>query len=205
MSRAVSVKGIYMALIQELWYREGCITNLNIPGYTLFSAGGTDRPCACILAGNETACMLPGFTSRDIVAVFIKYNKEGAEQRLVVCSAYLQYYSEGPPPSKKLEELVRCCEYENLYLVVGCDSNSHHSVWCGTERNSRGGACGISKFFKFGDLNRENERSSIDGKLDVIDITLEFLRFLVNIIDWEVSSELSLSDHRLILFTLRGS
>jgi hypothetical protein len=75
-----------------------------------------------------TPCILPGFTCKDIVAVFIKYNKEGAERGLVVCSAYLPYYSEGPPPLKELEELVRYCEYENIYLVVGCDSNSHHSV-----------------------------------------------------------------------------
>jgi hypothetical protein len=33
--RTVSVKGIDMALIQELWYREGCIRGLNIPGYTV--------------------------------------------------------------------------------------------------------------------------------------------------------------------------
>jgi hypothetical protein len=37
-SRAVSVKGIYMTLIQELWYSQGRIRNLNIPRYTLFSA-----------------------------------------------------------------------------------------------------------------------------------------------------------------------
>ena len=42
-SRAVSVKGIYMTLIQELWYQEGRFRKPNIPGYTLFSAGGTDR------------------------------------------------------------------------------------------------------------------------------------------------------------------
>ena len=34
--RAVSVKGIDMALIQEPWYREGRIRGLKIPGYNLF-------------------------------------------------------------------------------------------------------------------------------------------------------------------------
>jgi len=42
-SRSVSVKGIYMTVIQELWYQEGRFRKPNIPGYTLFSAGGTDR------------------------------------------------------------------------------------------------------------------------------------------------------------------
>jgi hypothetical protein len=37
LSRTVSVKGIDMALIQELWYRKDCIRGLNIPGYTVLS------------------------------------------------------------------------------------------------------------------------------------------------------------------------
>ena len=87
-SRTVSVKGIDMALIQEPWFRGDRIRGLNIPGYTLFNASGTDRPRACILTRNETAWMLPGFSCRDVMAVLIKYN-EGAERLLVVCSAHL--------------------------------------------------------------------------------------------------------------------
>jgi hypothetical protein len=48
-TRTVSIKEINMALIQEPWYREGSIRGLNIPGYTLFSASGTDRPRALSL------------------------------------------------------------------------------------------------------------------------------------------------------------
>jgi hypothetical protein len=44
---------------------------------------------------------------------------------LVVCSAYLPYDSEEPPPSKELEDLVRYCETENLYLVVEYNSIAH--------------------------------------------------------------------------------
>jgi len=64
----VSVKEIDMALIQEPWYHEDRISGLNIPGYTLYSAGGTDRPRACILARNMAIWMLPGFSCRDLVA-----------------------------------------------------------------------------------------------------------------------------------------
>jgi hypothetical protein len=35
---------------------------------------------------------------------------------------------------------VRYCETEDLRLVVGCDSNAHHSVWGSTSCNSRGEA-----------------------------------------------------------------
>jgi hypothetical protein len=70
-SRRASVKVIYMALIHETWYREGRIRGLNIPGYTLFSASGIDRPRARILIRNETAWMLAGFSCKDLVAVLI--------------------------------------------------------------------------------------------------------------------------------------
>ena len=106
LTRTVGIQGFDLALTQEPWYHGGCIRGLNIPGYTLFSVNGIDRPRACILMRNETAWMLPGFSCRDLVAVLIKYNEEGVERRLVVYSAYLPYDSEDPPPSKECEDLV---------------------------------------------------------------------------------------------------
>jgi hypothetical protein len=155
---------------------------------------------------NETAWMLSGFSCRDLVAVLIKYNEEGAERRLVVCSAYLPYDSEDPPPSKEFEDLVRYREKENLYLAVGCNSNAHHSVWGSTDCNSRGEA--LVEFLNTTNLeilNRGNVPTCSGSRLEVTDITLGSLRLLESIIDWEVSSEPSLSDHRHILFILRGS
>jgi len=84
--------------------------------------------------------MLPGFSYRELVAVLMKYNEDGAERQLVVCSAYLPYDSEDPPPSKEFEELVRYCDGENLCLVMGCDSTSHHIVWGSSNFNDRGEA-----------------------------------------------------------------
>jgi hypothetical protein len=43
------------------------------------------------------------------------------------------------------------------------------------------------------------------GRLKVIDITKGSLRLLDSVIDWEVSSEPSMSHHRHILFTPQGS
>jgi len=124
LTRTVSVKGIDMALAQEPWYREDSIRGLNISGYTLSSTRGKERPRACILVRNMNAWVLPGFSCRDFVAILIKYIEDGAERRLVVCSACLPYDSEDPSPSREMEELVRYCENENLRLIVGCDSNA---------------------------------------------------------------------------------
>jgi hypothetical protein len=68
--------------------------------------GGKDRPRACILVRNMNIWVLLGFSCRDLVAVLVKYNEDGAERRLVVCSTYLSYDSEDPPPSREMEELV---------------------------------------------------------------------------------------------------
>ena len=49
--------------------------DLNIPGYTLLSVSGIDRPRACILARNMNTWMLPGFSCKDLLAVLINYNE----------------------------------------------------------------------------------------------------------------------------------
>jgi len=69
----------------------------------------------------------------------------------------------------ELEELERYSENENLYLVVGCDSNAHHSVWGSTNCNSRGKA--LVEFINSSNLeilNQENEPTFCSGgKLEV--------------------------------------
>ena len=119
----------------------------------------------------------------------------------------MPYDSEDPPLSKELQDLVQYRENENLCLVVGCDSNAHHSVWGSTDCNRRGEV--LVEFLNSTNLeilNRGNEPTFCSvGRLEVIDITLRSLRLLESIIGWEVSSELSLSDHRHILFILQGS
>jgi len=90
LTRTVGVEGVDVALVHEPWYREGCIMGLTIPGYTLYSAGRKERSRACILARNTNAWVLPDFSCRDLVAIQMKYLEDGAERRLVVCSAYLR-------------------------------------------------------------------------------------------------------------------
>jgi hypothetical protein len=130
------------------------IEGLNIPGYTLYSARGKDRPTACILGRDMDIWELSDFSSMDLVAVLVKYQEDVADRRLVVCSAYLPYDSEDPPPTRELEDLVRYCEKDTIQLVVGCDCNAHHTAWGSTDCNGRGEA--LIEF-----LNSTTWRSSI--------------------------------------------
>ena len=196
-----------MALVQEPWYRKDCIRGLNIPGYTLYSAGGKERSRACILARNMNAWVLPGFSCRDLLAILVKYIVNGVERRLVICSVYLPYVSKVPPLSRELEELVRYCENEDLYLIVGCDSNAHHTAWGSTNCNGRGES--LLQFLNSSNLEIHNGGKEPTfcniSRQEVIHITLGSYGLLGSIAGWEVSREPSLSDHRHILLTLRGS
>jgi hypothetical protein len=124
------------------------------------------------------------------VAVLVKYNEDGVERRLVVSSIYLPYDSEDPPLSRELEDLVQYSDNEDLYLLVGCDSNAHHTAWGSTNCNARGEA--LMEFLdssNLGILNRGNEATfSSVSRQEVMDITLRSFGLLERITGWEVSS-----------------
>jgi hypothetical protein len=84
LARKVSIKEIDKALIHDPCYREDRIIGLNISGYILYSAGGTDRPRSYILARNMTVWVLSGFSCRNLVAVLVKYTEDGEEGLLIV-------------------------------------------------------------------------------------------------------------------------
>jgi hypothetical protein len=115
---------------------------------------------------------------------------------LVDCSAYLPFDSEDLLPTGEFEELVRYCEKKPLSLIVGGDSNCHHTVWGSTNCSDRGLA--LVEFLNSADweiLNWGNDPTFYNSqRLEVIDITLGPCELLESIEDWEVSSEPSLSD-----------
>jgi hypothetical protein len=102
---------------------------------------------------------------------------------------------------------MQYCENENLYLIVVCDSNAHHTAWGSTNSNGRGEA--LMEFLDSSSLEIlkwGNKSTFCSGsRQEVIDITLGSHGLLQSIIGWEVSLEPSMSDHTHILFTLRGS
>jgi len=69
---------------------------------------------------------------------------------------------------------VQYCEDENLYLIVGCNSNAHHTAWGSTNCNGRGEA--LIEFLNSSNLeilNRGNKPTFYSGsRQEVINITL---------------------------------
>jgi len=197
LTRVIGVKGIDLALIQEPSYRDECISGLNILGYTLYSVRGNDIPRACILSRDMDIWELPDFSSRDLAAVLVKYKEDGTDKRLVVCSAYLPYDSEDPP-TRELEDLVRYCEKEAIPRVVRCDCNAHHTAWSSTNCNGRREA--LIEFLNSATLE------IFKGATNPLSVQCQAggdkcypRRYgrMDSLTDWEISSEPSLSDHRL--------
>jgi hypothetical protein len=79
---------------------------------------------------------------------------------------------------------VRYYEEKHLYLILGCNSNAHHTAWGSTNCNGRGEALvellGASNLEI---LNRGNEPTFYKGyRSEVINITLASSGLLENII-----------------------
>ena len=67
---------------------------------------------------------------RDLTTVVISFSsKEGIERKVVVCLAYFPSDDKEAPPPQGVKDFVGDCEAEGLDLVIGCDLNSHHTVW----------------------------------------------------------------------------
>jgi hypothetical protein len=73
-----------------------------------------------------------------VITVRVTYIRGGSKRELNVTSAYLPYYSDEPPPSKGLKEVIDYHSRNKLQLIVGCDANAYHITWGSTDINPRG-------------------------------------------------------------------
>jgi hypothetical protein len=65
--------------------------------------------------------------SRDLTAVKITSSSGERPRDIILRSAYLPYDDDVPPPPEELERLVMICRAQGTHLIIGCDSNSHHT------------------------------------------------------------------------------
>ncbi|KAL5259722.1 hypothetical protein ACHWQZ_G009982 [Mnemiopsis leidyi] len=107
-------------------------------------------------------------------------------------------------PSGLLTRLSTYAETERLPLIVGADTNAHHTAWGHLTCNSRGRE--LLQALNANNLvlcNTGNTPTFV-GRLghSVIDITLTNTLGINLLRNWRVNSELSLSDHQALTFDL---
>lgn len=203
--RRMKELSINVALIQEPWYYKNKVRGMGAAGGTLFYCTSVQHPRACIYVNNVTVFPLPQFCGKDLVALKMKVDNGVGPGEVVICSAYFPYEEESPP--RMVEEIVRYCGEQRLPLIMGCDSNSHHTLWGNRDVNRRGEA--LLEFLNSGELEIAN-RGAVPTFFNirsqsVVDLTLCSGTLLTGIKNWRVSSEVSLADHRHILFQLEAT
>ena len=163
--------------------------------------GGPHRPRAALRVRKDLSPWpVPEFTNQDICVAAIKI-----ENKLTyLCSLYLDIEME--VCNQTFLKLIASCQKEKIPLVIGMDSNSHSPLWGSSDRNSRGEELeGIFLTKNLTVLNVGSDPTFETSRASsVIDVTCanSWAMQSLNICDWFVSPEASLSDHKYISFEL---
>ncbi|XP_036146026.1 uncharacterized protein LOC118646681 [Monomorium pharaonis] len=176
-----------ISLIQEPWLVRGCIRGLAECG-RLFRPPHEDWPRAYVAVKGLESQLLPDFCSRDLVAVMIEdASGTGIKGKMVVASGYFPHEEDDPLPSDRVVRLVEFCQKEQLPLILGCDANAHHTMRGSTDTNRRG-----KKLLEF----------LLSTDLEILNKGRGLCHGVQEVTGWRVSDELSLSNHRQIIFRL---
>src|SRR5687768_581743 len=128
------------ALIQEPYVKNKRFINWNRLKGTMFTDISSTRPRTCIFAKQSTsytAIAMPQFCNQDLTTVRVDYEKEGRRETVILASVYLPY-EEMNPPSTVVQGLISFCQQHQTELIMGCDSNAHHTIWGSKDINPRG-------------------------------------------------------------------
>lgn len=187
-------------MIQEPWINRGQIKGLSSKLSKVVYDNRQESPRACILIRNDINYIcVTEFMSRDLTPIVVQLDIGGCNRNIVIASAY--FPGDGlttPPP--EVQELIQYCRRERLPLLLGCDANAHHVIWGSTDINYRG-EC-LLEFLMTTDLEVLNVGTTptfvTRTRSEVLDITLVSSSIRDLIKNWRVSTEPSLSDHRII-------
>ncbi|KAJ8912748.1 hypothetical protein NQ315_016704 [Exocentrus adspersus] len=199
-SQQLAAKQVDIALIQEPWVCRDSVKGLSRHWGHVYVSSNEQTPRTCIDTTKQVnATKLTHFCFRDLVAIKVTIGRRYYD----LCSAYLPFESPNPP-SRKLMELVEWCKNNNLPLIVGCDANAHHICWGSKDINQRG--LDLLEFLNSSELdilNRDTKPTFVTrNRQEVIDITIRNSWSSHLVKKWHVSLEVSMSDHRHILFNL---
>ncbi|XP_045453677.1 uncharacterized protein LOC123662956 [Melitaea cinxia] len=82
---------------------------------------------------NGTVCGLRN--SGDVCAIQLHSTQDHSLPEMVIASAYMPE-ADAPPPHD-MARLITYCEEARLQLIIGTDSNAHHTLWGMKTTNER--------------------------------------------------------------------
>ena len=186
-------------LVQEPSIHKNKNTISGFFGVEIHQATSKNRIRAGIITSKDfVAWPIAEFTNADQSVIGFK----SQDKTIVVASTYMPGDSVKAPPPEIFKDLVKYCRDNNFELIGGSDANAHSVLWGSTANNNRGEA--LTDFIFTNNLhccnigNKPTYENVLRGQ--VLDITLATTNILDNILNWEVSNECKISDHRLITF-----
>ena len=194
-----------IALLQEPWVHGNCIRGITKGCGRLFVGSSETRPRTCLcVRGDIDAWLLPQVSSADVTAVRAELQLQEEKIKVIIASLYLPFDLRTVPPSNELLSLMEYSKQTKIPVLIGCDANSHHTLWGSSDINNRGRAllefC-LSSGLEI--LNVGQEPTFINSlRKEVIDITLASMSLSDTVTSWHVSEEVSFSDHRYICFQM---
>jgi len=196
-----------LALVQEPYFTRNGDVYLSNDNSKIVIGNKNCRACI-FMKKTMSGWKVNKFTSRDMATVLLKQQitMDDGKSRLVntfYSSVYLDIRID-MEHQKNLQELVQHCEANKIPLVIGCDSNSHSSLWGCQEENRRGRD--LEEFIEYNDLTVMNmgSRKTFEAPTgsSIIDITVtnRWFNQIQEISDWHVKEDNSFSDHKYISF-----
>ena len=166
--------------------------------YITFTAG--PRPRAVVTDKGIDITMLSQLSDRDAVTVEVLKGNT----KIIACSMYFDRETKIGNDLEKMERMLR--HARNNGILIAADTNSRSALWYDRITNERGRT--LEEFLTTKQLyfsnedSRETIFSSSIGNSN-IDLTISNLRLLSSITEWEINSQESLSDHRIIKFAIK--
>ena len=195
-------ESIHIGLITEPYYFKGKVRNISSGELIYDTVSNHPRACISVKKGLNYF-VLPEFCSKDVVAIKVDLFRNGETRKVILCSAYFDANEDIPIV---LLNLMRMCLRENTELLIGTDSNAHHTIWGDKSIDRRGEM--VLDFIIENDLeilNRGYTPTFLrQNSGTVIDLTLATKDVVNSIENWRVSNVESLSDHRHIRYELVG-
>ena len=194
-------------MVQEPWCRKQKVNGVPRGAIVYSGTASGPSPRAVIIASkslSENALPLAAFSDRDLVAIRVD-NYCNNSVPIIFASAYMDItFSDFP--SEKLGKLITYCTHNKYPLVIGADTNAHHTAWECKASNARGeklvnymANMGISW------ANEGYQPTFVTAKSEqIIDLTLISQDTKDLIQEWTVDTNLVASDHRCIKFKVKS-
>ncbi|XP_017464834.1 PREDICTED: uncharacterized protein LOC108358170 [Rhagoletis zephyria] len=122
---------------------------------------------------------------------------------MVLAAAYFPGDNANVQPLE-VQQLLEFCRRRRLPVILGCDANAHNMEWGSLDTNRRG-EC-LLEYIISEDLSIHNVGNKptffTRVREEALDITISNRLASPQIVQWKVSSEPSMSDHRIVRFAL---